>query len=207
VSSITTSEIQIDGSGGSSSSGSTSLKINQDSPTAVAVGGGAGSASEDDNVSNNGGSSQKVISPAKAASNKNCMLMISQPHGQRPKEAVASSGGSTTIVTCPSSTSTTSASATTMTLAHGLNSQPAHPKRPSPTLISIRRRCRRLSSSLSAEDSKSNSGDHPRYPDPDSTTSNSVDGGNGNTANNSSHEDLKNSILRRTRNKVVNAFK
>ena len=136
--------------------------------------------------------------------------MISQPHGQRPKEAVPSSGGSTTSVTCPSSTSTTSASATTtMTLAHGLNSQPAHPKRPSPTLISIRRRCRRLSSSLSAEDSKSDSGEHPRYPDPDSTTSNSVGGGSGNTPNNSSgsHEDLKNSILRRTRNKVVNAFK
>ena len=202
MSSITTSEIQIDG--GSSSSGSTSLKINQESPS----GGGAGSASEDDIVSNNGGSSQKVISPA---GNKTCMLMSSQPHGQRPQEAVASFGGSPTVITCPSSTSTTSTSATTtMTLARGLNYQPALPKRPSPTLISIRRRCqssrcRGLSSSLSAEDSKSDSGEHPRYPDPDSISNS--DGGNGNAANNSSHDDLKNSILRRTRNKVVNAFK
>ena len=193
MSNITT-EIQIDGnsSSGSGSSTNASFKIHHDLSSGPTTGGGGGSASEDDNVSNNGssGSSQKVISPATLAG-KTCVSMMtgSQP---QPRPQPSLSGG-----TC-SNRETSPASSTTTILAGSVNSQPPKPNRSSPTLISIRRQCRRrLSSSLSAEECKSDSEQHP------------VDEGSNPCGVNaaSSNEDLKNSILWRTRNKVVNAFK
>ena len=133
---------------------------------------------------------QTLISPA-ALAGKTCVTMMtgSQPQPRPPQTSLSG------FDTC-SNRETSPASPTTTILAGGslVNSQPPKPNRSSPTLISIRRRCRRrLSSSLSAEECKSDSEQHP------------VDEGSNLAA--SSSEDLKNSILRRTRNKVVNAFK